>query len=127
MLFTHDPQISIGQGWLNTVPLSSNVLRKSPSMQNVAKRDLGDAITREHLKKRTLILPLVKREIERLSAWRNPKDVSELRVPGEESIAAIGSQLTLTEKTWRECVRVAWRLCPRLSIHLASRYLPSLI
>ena len=91
-------------------------------MHITAKRDLNDAITREHLKKRALILPLVKREIERLSAWRNPKDISDLRVPGEESIAAIGSQLTFTEKTWRECVRVAWRLCPRLSINLAARY-----
>ena len=107
---------------MNTVPLSSNVSRKSPNAPLSARKDLGDAITREHLKKRGLILPLVKREIERLSAWRNPKGVAELRVAGEESIAAIGSQITMTEKMWRECIRLAWRLCPRLSVNLAARF-----
>ena len=95
--------------------------RKSHNIHTAAKHDLNNALTREHLKKRALILPLVKREIERLSAWRNPKDLSELRVPGEDSIAAIGNQFTLTEKIWRECVRMAWKLCPRLSINLAAR------
>lgn len=112
---------------MNTVPFASNVSRKSANAPLSTKKDLGDSITREHLKKRGLILPLVKREIERLSAWRNPKGVSELRVPGEESIAAIGNQITMTEKMWRECIRLAWRLCPRLSVNLAARfvYLPS--
>ena len=104
------------------MPLSSGASRKSPNLYANSKLDLKNAIAREHLKKRALILPLVKREIERLSAWRNPKDIADLRVPGEDSVATIGSQFTVTEKMWKECVRMAWRLCPRLSIHLAARY-----
>ena len=105
------------------MPLPSGASRKSPNLYTNSKQDLKNAIAREHLKKRALILPLVKREIERLSAWRNPKDIADLRVPGEDSVATIGSQFTVTEKMWKECVRMAWRLCPRLSIHLAARYL----
>ena len=109
------------------MPLSSSASRKSPNIPSSIKRDAGDAITREHMKKRALILPLVKREIERLSAWRNPKGIAALRVRGEESIAAIGNQLVPTEKMWRESVRLAWKLCPRLCVNLASRLVMLLI
>ena len=85
------------------------------------RREGDDAITKNHLKKRSLILALVKREVERLSAWRNPRNLAELHVPGEESISAWASQMTMTEKMWRESVRTAWSLCPRLAVHLASR------
>ena len=82
---------------------------------------MSDTITKEHLKKRGLILPLLKREIERLAAWRNPKGDASSNVPGEESISSLSSQFTLSEKMWRECARIAWKLCPRLCLNLAER------
>ncbi len=109
------------QGWLNTVSLSGNSSRKSPSTTATTKKDQNDAITKEHLRKRALILALLKREIEKFSAWRNPNRVASSSLPGEDSIAALSSQITMTEKSWRECTRVAWKLSPRLCINLAVR------
>eukprot|EP00794_Sanderia_malayensis_P007730 gene7730-8569_t len=110
------------EGWLNTVSLSGSSSRKSRLAITSAKKEQSDAVTKEHIKKRVLILALLKREIEKLSAWRNPTGDPTNNVPGEESITALNSQLTMTEKSWRECARVAWKLCPRLCINIGERF-----
>ena len=44
------------------------------------------AITKELMRKRMLILAVLRREIERLSIWRNPKNLLELRISGEDIV-----------------------------------------
>ena len=44
------------------------------------------AITKELMCKRVLILAVLRREIERLSIWRNPKNLIELRILGEDIV-----------------------------------------
>ena len=38
------------------------------------------------MRKRVLILAVLRREIERLSIWRNPKNLIELRILGEDIV-----------------------------------------
>ena len=80
------------------------------------------AITRELKKKRILILAVLRREIDRLSIWRNPKNLPELRVPGEDIVQAWISTMPMNDKLWRECIRTAWVVCPKVAVHIALRF-----
>lgn len=60
-------------------------------------------------------------EIEFLVTWHNPGSRPELAVPGEENIAAWRSK-PVTEKMWKDYLRLAWEISPSLAVFLPGRY-----
>ena len=80
---------------------------------------------KDYLKRRNLILALIKREIDRLATWHNPLARSERNFPGEESLVNWANQTVLTERNWRDLVRLAWRISPDIAVNLPDRYVDS--
>ena len=111
------------KGWLNLQHRHGSFGGTSKkSYQRSSTRNEGiAAITNELMKKRRLLLAVLRREIERLSIWRNPKNVTELRIPGEDIVQGWASQMPMVDKTWKECIRTAWRVCPYLAVHVALK------
>lgn len=111
------------KGWLNLQHRHGSFGGTSKkSYQRSSTRNEGiAAITNELMKKRLLLLAVLRREIERLSIWRNPKNATELRIPGEDIVQGWASQMPMVDKTWKECIRTAWRVCPYLAVHVALK------
>ena len=80
------------QGWLNLhkASMGGGVSKKSYPRSG-SQREGSGAVTKELMKKRILILAVLRREIERLSIWRNPKNLTELRIHGEDIVQVINS------------------------------------
>lgn len=60
-------------------------------------------------------------EIERLLTWHNPQNRAELHMAGEEHMAAWRAQL-VTDKQWKDHVRLAWEISPTLAVMLPERF-----
>ena len=116
-------------GWINTVPLSSNLSTISKrssghrSTVNTKKNNslLHDNLFKDFSKKRTLILGLVAVEIEFLLTWHNPLSLSESQFPNEDTITAWKSQTFINERFWKDNVQLAWEISPTLAVHLPCR------
>ena len=66
---------------------AGGVSKKSfPRSGSQGEGGTSGAITKELMRKRVLILAVLRREIERLSIWRNPKNLTELRITGEDIV-----------------------------------------
>jgi len=111
-------------GWLNLQRHQGSIGSTSKkSYTRSVNRQQGIAtVTNELMKKRILLLAVLRREIERLSIWRNPKNMQELRVTGEDIVQGWASQMPMTDKTWKECIRTAWNVCPHVAVHVALRF-----
>ena len=72
------------------------------------------------MRKRNLILSLVANEVERMETWYNPLHQPEMTIPNEETILTWRSQ-AVTEKQWREIVRLAWEISPSLAVFMHWR------
>ncbi len=117
------------QGWINTVPLSSNMsviskrssgFKGSQSTKNIKENLYADYFVKDYIRKRNLILGLLSVEIEFLITWHNPLSVSEKHIPGEDTIAAWRYQ-PVAERTWKEMARLAWEISPDLAVFLPYR------
>ena len=53
-------------------------------------------------------------------SWYNPLSRSDLLVPGEDDIATWRSH-AVSEKQYRELVRLAWDISPELAVFLPDR------
>lgn len=111
------------QGWLNLRAPHGSIAggSKKSYPRPGSQREGSGMITKELMKKRIIILALLRREIERLSIWRNPKNMPELRVAGEDIVQGWASQVPMTDKSWKECIRTTWNVCPHVAIHVALR------
>ncbi|GAB6030041.1 hypothetical protein CHUAL_005725 [Chamberlinius hualienensis] len=112
----------IGTGWINTVPLSSNmstISKRSGHSGRKSNRN-ADTFVKDYLKKRNLILALLAREIDTLVTWYNPLSNAELHIPGEDTITMWLSQ-QVPERIWLDNARMAWDLSPSLAVHLPYR------
>ncbi|XP_037092304.1 LOW QUALITY PROTEIN: phosphatidylinositol 4-kinase alpha-like [Pollicipes pollicipes] len=107
-------------GWFNTVPLTSN---SSTLSRRSAKNRLTnpDVYVKDYIKKRNLILALLSAEIERLLTWHNPQNRAELHIAGEEHMATWRAQ-PVSEKQWRDHIRLAWDISPPLAVMLPERF-----
>ena len=76
---------------------------------------------RDYIKKRNLILSLCANEVDRLVTWYNPLPDPELNIPGEETISAWRAQ-AVSDKQWRELVRISWDSSPSIAAFLPHRY-----
>ncbi|CAM1325927.1 PI4KA (predicted) [Pycnogonum litorale] len=115
---------STGFGWMNTMPVSSNVstLSKRSRQANTRKiNDSADVFVKDYVKKRNLILTLTASEVDFMVTWLNPMSLPEQSIQGEETITAWLSQ-PISERMWRDNVRLAWDISPSLAVHLPSRY-----
>lgn len=117
------------QGWLNLRAPHGSIAggSKKSYPRPGSQREGSGMITKELMKKRIIILALLRREIERLSIWRNPKNMPELRVAGEDIVQGWASQVPMTDKSWKECIRTTWNVCPHVAIHVALRFREVLI
>lgn len=110
-----------GAGWVNTVPLTNATTSSLSRRINRIKRSANpDNFVKEYIKKRNLILTLLAVEIEFVSTWINPLSLPEFTLPGEESLNSWRAQ-PITEKMWRDNVRLAWDISPVLAVRVAAR------
>lgn len=122
-------------GWINTVPLSSNVstiskrssgFKGSQYTKNKENNIFADCFLKDYIRKRNLILSLLAVEIEFLITWYNPLLLPDLCISGEESVQKWRTQPT-NERNLKETTRLAWNISPSLAVFLPSRYLLSVI
>ena len=67
-----------------------------------------------------MILSLLAAEVEFFSTWLNPLSLTELELPGEDVVRSWRSQ-SITERVWRDNVRLAWDISPVLAVRMAAR------
>lgn len=117
-------------GWINTVPLSSNMstiskrssgLKGSQSAKRENSSAAADVFVKDYVKKRNLILGLLSVDIEFFLTWNNPTGIPENHVHGEENIFAWRSQ-PVADRTWKDLTRLAWDISPTLAVYLPSRF-----
>ncbi|KAH9426521.1 Phosphatidylinositol 4-kinase alpha [Dermatophagoides pteronyssinus] len=135
--------IGAGGGWINTVPLSSNVStlskRSSAFKQGGGTAGAGggtggsqyknkdqnngylDCFLKDYIRKRNLVLSLLAIEIEFLISWYNPLNLTDLSIPGEESVLKWFNQ-PMNERNLRDLVRLAWNISPSLAVFLPARF-----
>lgn len=124
-----NPTRTTPTGWINTVPLSSN-------MSTISKRSSGlrgsqnagksgnlppDFFVKDYFRKRNIILGLLAVEIEFLLTWHNPMSLPEFNIPGQENIATWREQ-QFNERQWKETARLAWEISPTLAVFLPCRF-----
>ncbi|XP_077290371.1 phosphatidylinositol 4-kinase III alpha isoform X2 [Arctopsyche grandis] len=124
-----DNRTSVGSNEFNKqVPLSSGggstagsiVGKRSARSLKLNPKTTADVFVKDYIKKRNLILELLAVEIEFLIIWHNPGSRPELIVPGEENIAAWRSK-PITEKIWKDYLKLAWEISPTLAVFLPER------
>lgn len=114
-------------GWINTVPLGSNmstISKRSSGVKGSQKRENSiamDAYVKDYVKKRNLILGLLAIDIEFMITWHNPNGIAEHHIAGEETISAWRNQ-PVTERSWKEITRLAWNVSPVLAVYLPTRF-----
>ena len=100
-------------GWINTVPLSSNmstISKRSAYKSSIAQKKDSAAqeyFVKDYLRKRSLVLSLLAVDIDFLITWSNPLSLPEHHIPGEDLVSNWRSQ-QVTERSWRDMVRLAW-------------------
>ncbi len=60
-------------------------------------------------------------EIDRLITWHNPLALPELLIPEQDKVLNWRNQ-AVTDKQWKELIKVAWDVNPALAVHLGSRF-----
>jgi len=75
---------------------------------------------KEYLKKRNLILTFVASLIKAMITWHNPLDNPERKFPDDDKVSLWLNQ-PVTEKNWREHVRLSWEISPILAVYLPLR------
>lgn len=117
-------------GWMNTVPLSSNVstISKRSSAfkgsQYAKTKDVNgyaDCFMKDYVRKRNLILSLLGYEIEFLITWYNPLSLPDLAISCEESVLKWLNQPT-NDRSLKEQARLAWSISPSLAVFLPARF-----
>jgi phosphatidylinositol 4-kinase len=121
-------------GYINTVPLTSNTSERSFATHSIgfsnkpAKSGImmsNSSVTNEYflkdyIRKRNLILGLLSVEIEFLLTFSNALQTDQ-QIKGEETVNAWKGQ-SLTERTCKETVRLAWDISPVLAVYLPCRF-----
>lgn len=123
---THARTATPTGGWINTVPLSSNIstISKRASYRPGSKKEntlAQEYFIKDYLRKRSLILSLLAVDIEFFVTWHNPLSQPELQIKGEEMISNWRAQ-PISEKSWKDTVRLAWEISPTLAIYLPTRF-----
>lgn len=110
-------------GWINTVPLSSNMstISRRSSGGRGAKDPSSDVFVKDYIKKRNLILGLLAVEVEFLITWYNPMSSWERSIPGEETISTWRSQ-AVTDRATRDVARLSWEMSPTLAVYIPCRF-----
>lgn len=112
-------------GWINTVPLSSNmstISRRSSAGRGSGTKDPStEVFVADYMKKRSLILGLLAVEIEFLTTWYNPMSAWECNITGEDTIATWRSQ-PVTDRAMRDLARLSWDTSPCLAIYIPCRF-----
>ena len=108
-----------GSGWANTVPLT-NASSLSRRVNRIKRTANPDNFVKDYIKKRNLILSLLAAEVEFFSTWLNPLSLPELQLPGEDVVNSWRAQ-QITERVWRDNVRLAWDISPVLAVRMAAR------
>ena len=117
-------------GWMNTVQISSNMSSKRSASGYNSKTNINDKKTetaaqeyfvKDYLRKRTLILSLLAVDIELMITWHNPLAIEGDKIPGEDVISNWKSQ-QVSERTWKDMVRLSWEISPALAVYLPDRF-----
>ncbi|KAL0083114.1 hypothetical protein F4703DRAFT_1860187 [Phycomyces blakesleeanus] len=82
-------------------------------------------ILKRHAKVKKLLLLFVDSEISRLSVWSNP--LNSVGVGNPPAYIGNTEKSLTTEEMWREMVRFAWCVSPRLSVQLESRFVQPVV
>nr|XP_006818688.1 PREDICTED: phosphatidylinositol 4-kinase alpha-like [Saccoglossus kowalevskii] len=110
-------------GWINTAQLTSNMSVISKRSSTMTRKSAGgtDYLVKDYMKRRNFILSLLANEIDRLTTWTNPLGQQDLNLDGEDTIATWRAQM-VSDRTWRDMVRLAWEISPYLACELPRRF-----
>lgn len=120
-------------GWMNTMPLASNVSERSYNTQTLSKQQqkggksfnnlnntTNEFFIKDCQRKCRLILGLLSFEIEYFLVFLNALQ-TEPQVEGENLISTWRAG-NLTERYWKEIVKLAWEISPTLAVYLPCRF-----
>ncbi|KAI7875421.1 hypothetical protein K492DRAFT_168123 [Lichtheimia hyalospora FSU 10163] len=79
-----------------------------------------DDVLKQHRQKRKLLLLLLENELSRLSVWCNPLNTVGHGHP--PCFVGKAEKSITTDDEWKEIVRFAWQMEPRLAVQLGSRF-----
>ncbi|XP_071514880.1 phosphatidylinositol 4-kinase alpha isoform X1 [Panulirus ornatus] len=112
-------------GWINTVPLSSNTSTLSKRSTRSKRLINPDVYVKDYLKKRALILSLLAVEIQTLKVWLQPPRPAgqggEVTTPQEEALVKWLSGGFNSPKAWSGNTYLAWSISPALAVFLPTR------
>ncbi|KAK3879548.1 hypothetical protein Pcinc_015884 [Petrolisthes cinctipes] len=112
-------------GWINTVPLSSNASTLSKRSTRSKRLINPDIFVKDYLKKRALILSLLAVEIQTMKVWLKPPQPAgqggEVTTPQEEALVKWLSGGYNTPKAWSGNTSLAWSIAPALAVYLPTR------
>ncbi|XP_045112601.1 phosphatidylinositol 4-kinase alpha-like [Portunus trituberculatus] len=118
-------EFTMTNGWINTVPLSSNTSTLSKKSSRSKRLINPDIYVKDYLKKRALILSLLAIEIRTLKVWLQPPQTAgqgaEVTTPQEEALVKWLSVSFNTPKSWSGNTNLAWSISPALAVYLPSR------
>ncbi|KAG7162490.1 Phosphatidylinositol 4-kinase alpha-like [Homarus americanus] len=112
-------------GWINTVPLSSNTSTLSKRSTRSKRLINPDIYVKDYLKKRALILSLLAVEIQTMKVWlQTPRPAGqggEVSTPQEEALVKWLSGGFNSPKAWSGNTNLAWNISPALALFLPTR------
>nr|XP_053628096.1 phosphatidylinositol 4-kinase alpha-like [Cherax quadricarinatus] len=112
-------------GWINTVPLSSNTSTLSKRSTRSKRLINPDIYVKDYLKKRALILSLLAVEIQTLRVWLQPPRPAgqggEVTTTQEEALVKWLSGGFNSPKAWSGNTNLAWSISPALAVFLPTR------
>ncbi|KAI8369570.1 uncharacterized protein BYT42DRAFT_503440 [Radiomyces spectabilis] len=84
-----------------------------------------DDVIKQHQQAKKLLLLFLDSELSRLSVWCNPLNAVG---PGYPSNFAGNTEKTFaTDESWKDIVRFAWEMSPRLAVQMASRFVQPVV
>lgn len=83
-----------------------------------------DVIRQHHLAKKLLLL-FLESELTRLSVWCNPLNATGHGLP---AVFTGNTERSLVmEDSWKEMIRFAWEVSPRLAVQMETRFVPAVV
>jgi phosphatidylinositol 4-kinase len=122
------------RGWINTLGsvrvskgISSTLLSPHTSFHQprtpptASRRSSTVNKSKALLKRKSVILSLLRHEVERLTVWQNPSSLPDQSVPGEDEVHSWINP-TQSERHWRSTIVMAYQASPHLAFHMINRF-----
>lgn len=115
------PQTRMNPGAISDYPTLKKRYMVAASTKSSKKgRKMVNYITKEYMKRRSLLMYLLTAELEHLITWYNPTANSDRLIEWESTVSAWRTQ-EITDRQMRDTVHSAWLISPVLAVFLPDR------